>query len=333
MKNLQEQTLNNQLNECLELQKANKNIKISYKNIRNDEYIINITIKKDTFKVEKTLKNDMKFALHLKHNYPINAPALYCLSDTNEVGAYISDLNDILLSVLSTPKWSNKTHIINIIDSIPGFIIRLYKEKSFSGGIFYLDEVYEYSIIEKIPHKFLNNVQEAYEDSMGNVDIIGERIVLITENYLLLFVVNPSLFSSPSPLLSLSCPLSAIFGLKQLNELLKITFGKGGGVVGEVLIFSSVTNEIMEVILEVFKGRKVDYLVNMEVVGRKREGGEREEERERGRREGGGSVKDNIRTNENSDKSSEIIESNIQVSSRSELHRNNEETTINNKEN
>ena len=106
MKSIKEKILLNQIKECEDLNKQNKNIFVYIKSIQDKkEYYLNITLSKNIFSAEEILTNNLiplniYFILHLTPNFPINPPRLYCLTSLFPMNIHICDAKDILNLVI-----------------------------------------------------------------------------------------------------------------------------------------------------------------------------------------------------------------------------------------
>lgn len=138
MKTLQEKQLEDELKTLVQ---NNSLIPTKTQRIKKDEYYITITItppllSASNIKIEK----DITFLLHIVHNYPFNPPKLYCLTTFSYPS--LCDGRDILEEVINAT-WTNQYHIVEIINSIPKFILdflqNLEQKKLRFCGKYYLD--------------------------------------------------------------------------------------------------------------------------------------------------------------------------------------------------
>ena len=109
--------------ELISLGSLDKSIYIKIDKISDGSMDITITIDKSNF-VQKCfeIKEDLKFLLHIKRNFPIGAPNLYCLSKV--FSPDLCDIRDLLSDVIGKRWGKNQKyyHIKTIISKIPNFI-------------------------------------------------------------------------------------------------------------------------------------------------------------------------------------------------------------------
>ena len=125
MKTLRQEYIEKDISSCIDIAKESNLIVISSKQVKSDEYYVDIVFKKGYFnqKIEKkrNIDKDLLFMLHLVHNFPNNAPKLFCLSTLSHIGIEICDGKNILENVIKD-SWYGQLSAKQIILKIPNFI-------------------------------------------------------------------------------------------------------------------------------------------------------------------------------------------------------------------
>ena len=222
--------IQNQLNE---LSSINKKIEIESHLIERDQLILSIIIDKTLINLPFFESLDIiRFLLLIKPTYPVTPPSLYCIS--RFCLPELCDCRDLLEDTLQM-KWDSKNCFLKlIISQIPSFIQRylLYyndnenidnndnnscvnfdKRKLF--GKYYLDSIYELTIIKYIPYLYFDVISEIVkieedENSMN----IEDRKILITDNFVLLFC-NKSLYELDQLKLVFIGPITSLIYIRQ----------------------------------------------------------------------------------------------------------------------
>ena len=153
--------LQNQLNELMTI---NKKIQIDSQLIERNQLILSITIDKSLINLPSFEPLDIiRFVLLIKPTYPTTPPLLYCIS--RFCLPELCDCRDLLEDTLQM-KWDSTNCFLKlIISQIPSFIQRyllyynnndnnstdLFAKRKFFGK-YYLDSIYEITIIKYIPY-------------------------------------------------------------------------------------------------------------------------------------------------------------------------------------
>ena len=234
--NLSEE-IKTQLNE---LSGIDKRISIESQIITRNQFLIAITIDKSIINVQSFEPLDIiRFVLLLKPDYPDTPPLLYCLS--RFCMPELCDGRDFLEDTLQM-KWDPENCFLKlIISQIPSFIERyisyyinnkneIINRKIF--GRYYLDSIYELSIIKYIPYIYFDVISEVVSSNKKK-NTIEDRKILMTDNFLLLFC-NKSLYDLDQLRLVFVGPITSLVHIRQLAKngmvLLKwMVRGKGLG--------------------------------------------------------------------------------------------------------
>ena len=235
------QEIENQLNE---LSGIDKRIEIEYQLITRNQLLIAITIDKSLINFEGVNPLDViRFILLIKPNYPHVPPLLYCIS--RFCVPELCDGRDLLEETLQM-KWDEGNCFLKlIISQIPSFVQRylhyynnkenekneLFGLRKFYGK-YYLDSIYELTIIKFIPYLYFDVISEVVSND-GKKMNIEDRKILITDNFVLLFC-NKSLYELDQLKLIFVGPITSLIYIRQFIKdgivLLKwIIKGKGLG--------------------------------------------------------------------------------------------------------
>ena len=217
--------LQNQLNELMTI---NKKIQIDSQLIERNQLILSITIDKSLINLQSFEPLDIiRFVLLIKPTYPTTPPLLYCIS--RFCLPELCDCRDLLEDTLQM-KWDSTNCFLKlIISQIPSFIQRyllyynnndnnstdLFAKRKFFGK-YYLDSIYEITIIKYIPYLYFDVISEIVkieedENSMN----IEDRKILITDNFVLLFC-NKSLYELDQLKLVFIGPITSLIYIRQL---------------------------------------------------------------------------------------------------------------------
>ena len=161
-----------------ELSGIDERIEIESQTITRNQLLIVITINKSLIKFESSEPLDIiRFILLIKSNYPTTPPILYCIS--RFCLPELCDGRDLLEDTIQM-KWNPKNCFLKlIISQIPSFIqkyINYYNKKDNANinninellgkrklfGKYYLDSIYELSIIKYLPYLYFDNISEVY---------------------------------------------------------------------------------------------------------------------------------------------------------------------------
>ena len=229
--------IQNQINE---LSNIDNRILIESQITSTNEVLIAITINKSLINFQQEPLDIIRFLLQLKPSYPDTPPILYCIS--RFCLPELCDGRDFLEDTLQM-KWDkNNCFLKLIISQIPSFVQRylnyiygfnninniIIKRKMF--GKYYLDGIYENSILKYIPYLYFESISEivSIEGKKMNCE---DRKILITDNFLLLFC-NKSLYEIDKLKLIFIGPITSLLYIRQFYKdeivLLKwIIKGKG----------------------------------------------------------------------------------------------------------
>ena len=256
--------------ELISLGSLDKSIYIKIDKISDGSMDITITIDKSNF-VQKCfeIKEDLKFLLHIKRNFPIGAPNLYCLSKV--FSPDLCDIRDLLSDVIGKRWGKNQKyyHIKTIISKIPTFINK-YIENNYSGsntshlivGKFHLDTIYQNKHLLLFPHLFFDNVYEKvfYENS----DLYSDegRKLYICEGFILLFV-ETSIFQSEYLNLVFYASIKSLIHIKHYTEsdIVEFTWKIKGGRNSLMRIRTKDAGNIVKIITEILKKKKIKHQI------------------------------------------------------------------------
>ena len=265
----QNPTLEEELKELISLDKT-FSVKVEKRSDGNVEFTI--TIQKSVFSQKYLeIKDDLKFLLYIKKNFPIGTPNLYCLSDIFYPD--LCDIRDILPDVIGK-RWGKKRkyyHIKTIITKIPEFINK-YIENNYSEennknkhsivGKFHLDSVYQNRHLILFPHLFFDNVYEKvfYENSELYSD--EGRKLYICEGYILLFI-ETSIFESENLILIFFASIKSLVHIKHYTEsdIVEFTWKIKGGRNSLMRIRTKEAGSIVKIITEILKKKKIKHQI------------------------------------------------------------------------
>ena len=267
MKSLQLKNIQNQIES---LKKNSKLFPNDIQIINNDEYLIRLSIIPEFFEnLFKILKNKIEFVIHLGHNYPFNPPKIYVLNKIEK--CFLCDCRDLLYDIINKKIWkNNQFNLIDIINLIPDFLIKISNENYIkkSIGNYYLDEEYNYYLINETEKLYYGEINE--EIKMNNSNIFEKKFLFISEEYLLIFISNiefnnfilNQLNTKNNNLkLIFYANFKSIDYIKKLNENIQINFKIKNNKIYK-LQFSSIESEIVfNIIMEMLQKNKINYSV------------------------------------------------------------------------
>ena len=255
--------------------------------INNDEVLIAITINKSLIKFEKEPLDIIRFILQIKSTYPETPPLLFCIS--RFCIPELCDGRDFLEDTLQM-KWDkNNCFLKLIISQIPSFVQRylnyingnnvinniILRRKMF--GKYYLDSIYETSIIKYIPYLYFNNISEVVSIE-GKKMLLEDRKMLITDNFLLLFCPK-NLYEIDKLKLVFVGPITSLLYIRQFYKdgivLLKwIIKGKGLQNSNFTMQFKTQDGDyIVDTLIDNLSKRSINFKVTNTINGNiKREG-------------------------------------------------------------
>ena len=248
---------------CLNLSKEKKFLLIYSTQNNNDEYYLNIIFQKGFFPNDKEYKrnidNDLLFILHLVHNFPMNAPKLFCLSSLSHIGIEICDGKDILENVLLM-KWNSKIDITDVILKIPFFIEKLLKSENIELfiGEYMLNYEYDYNLLLKVPHQYFNKVEQIINKKMK---LTEKRFLMITSLFFMLFSYEVGYFNYNNLKLIFWGSLFSIYGIKRNELLLEFELNKNRNQKIKLTLETNEAQKIKNILLYILKVRGVDYLI------------------------------------------------------------------------
>ena len=248
---------------CLNLSKEKKFLLIYSTQNNTDEYYLNIIFQKGFFPNDKEYKrnidNDLLFILHLVHNFPMNAPKLFCLSSLSHIGIELCDGKDILENVLLM-KWNSKIDITDVILKIPFFIEKLLKSENIELfiGEYTLNYEYDYNLLLKVPHQYFNKVEQIINKKMK---LTEKRFLMITSLFFMLFSYEVGYFNYNNLKLIFWGSLFSIYGIKTNELLLEFELNKNRNQKIKLTLETNEAQKIKNILLYILKVRGVDYLI------------------------------------------------------------------------
>ena len=270
-----------------ELSNIDNRILIESQNNNNNEVLIAITINKSLIKFEKEPLDIIRFILQIKSTYPETPPLLFCIS--RFCIPELCDGRDFLEDTLQM-KWDkNNCFLKLIISQIPSFVQRylnyingnnvinniILRRKMF--GKYYLDSIYETSIIKYIPYLYFNNISEVVSIE-GKKMLLEDRKMLITDNFLLLFCPK-NLYEIDKLKLVFVGPITSLLYIRQFYKdgivLLKwIIKGKGLQNSNFTMQFKTQDGDyIVDTLIDNLSKRSINFKVTNTINGNiKREG-------------------------------------------------------------
>ncbi len=276
--------IQNQINE---LSNIDNRILIESQITSTNEVLIAITINKSLINFQQEPLDIIRFLLQLKPSYPDTPPILYCIS--RFCLPELCDGRDFLEDTLQM-KWDkNNCFLKLIISQIPSFVQRylnyiygfnninniIIKRKMF--GKYYLDGIYENSILKYIPYLYFESISEivSIEGKKMNCE---DRKILITDNFLLLFG-NKSLYEIDKLKLIFVGPITSLLYIRQFYKdgivLLKwIIKGKGLQSSNFTMQFKTEDGDyIVDTLIDNLSKKSINFKVTNKVNGNiKREG-------------------------------------------------------------
>ena len=270
-----------------ELSNIDNRILIESQINNNNEVLIAITINKSLIKFEKEPLDIIRFILQIKSTYPETPPLLFCIS--RFCIPELCDGRDFLEDALQM-KWDkNNCFLKLIISQIPSFVQRylnyingnnvinniILRRKMF--GKYYLDSIYETSIIKYIPYLYFNNISEVVSIE-GKKMLLEDRKMLITDNFLLLFCPK-NLYEIDKLKLVFVGPITSLLYIRQFYKdgivLLKwIIKGKGLQNSNFTMQFKTQDGDyIVDTLIDNLSKRSINFKVTNTINGNiKREG-------------------------------------------------------------
>jgi len=255
--------INQSITSCINLSKEKKFLLIYSTQNNKNEYYINIIFQKGFFlndlSNKRNIDNDLLFILHLVHNFPMNAPKLFCLSSLSHIGIELCDGKDILENILLT-SWNSKINLTEIILKIAVFINKLLKLENVELfiGKYSLNYEYDYNLLVKVPHQYFNKVEQIINEKKK---LIEKRFLMITSLFFLVFSYEVGYFNYNNLKLIFWGSLFSIYGIKRKENVLEFELNKNRN---EKIKLSLITNEgqkIKNILLYILKVRGVDYLI------------------------------------------------------------------------
>ena len=260
MKSLREENIKKNIESCLKISKEEKTIVIYSKPIKSYEFLINIIFQKDYFKQNKIkIEADLYFILHIAHNYPKNAPKLFCLTSLSHIGIELCDGKDILEDVIES-EWDGKLSAKKIILIIPKFIEKCLKNRNnkLFLGKFRLEYEYDYNLLLKIPHHFFNPVEQIINKKTGKIE---KRFLMITNSFFLVFSYKSGYFNYSEFKLLFWASIYSIYVIKKDEPTFEFEFSKNENQRFNIYLNINEGDDLLDLLLYIFHSRGVDYSV------------------------------------------------------------------------
>ena len=270
-----------------ELSNIDNRILIESQMNNNNEILIAVTINKSLIHFDKEPLDVIRFLLQIKSTYPETPPLLFCIS--RFCIPELCDGRDFLEDTLQM-KWDkNNCFLKLIISQIPSFVQRylnyingmnnisniILKRRMF--GKYYLDSIYETSIIKYIPYLYFNSISEIVSFEGKNMNC-EDRKILITDNFLLVFCTK-SLYEIDKLKLIFVGPITSLLYIRQFYRdeivLLKwIIKGKGLQSSNFTMQFKTKDGDyIVDTLIDNLSKRAINFKVTNKINGNiKREG-------------------------------------------------------------
>ena len=270
-----------------ELSNIDNRILIESQMNNNNEILIAVTINKSLIYFDKEPLDIIRFLLQIKSTYPETPPLLFCIS--RFCIPELCDGRDFLEDTLQM-KWDkNNCFLKLIISQIPSFVQRylnyingmnnisniILKRRMF--GKYYLDSIYETSIIKYIPYLYFNSISEIVSFDGKNMNC-EDRKILITDNFLLVFCTK-SLYEIDKLKLIFVGPITSLLYIRQFYKdeivLLKwIIKGKGLQSGNYIMQFKTKDGDyIVDTLIDNLSKRAINFKVTNKINGNiKREG-------------------------------------------------------------
>ena len=255
--------INQSITSCINLSKEKKFLLIYSTQNNKNEYYINIIFQKGFFlndlSNKRNIDNDLLFILHLVHNFPMNAPKLFCLSSLSHIGIELCDGKDILENILLT-SWNSKINLTEIILKIAVFINKLLKLENIELfiGKYSLNYEYDYNLLVKVPHQYFNKVEQIINEKKK---LIEKRFLMITSLFFLLFSYEVGYFNYNNLKLIFWGSLFSIYGIKRKENVLEFELNKNRNEKIKLSLISNEGQKIKNILLYILKVRGVDYLI------------------------------------------------------------------------
>lgn len=266
MKTIRQEYIQKSITSCLNIAKEQNLVVIYSKPIKSDEYLINIVFQKDYFKPKienkRKIDNDLLFVLHLVHNFPINAPKLFCLTSLSHIGIELCDGKNLLEDVLKS-SWDNKIQAKNIILKIPNFIEECLAIKYYQVfvGRYTLNYEYDYNMLSKIPYSYFNTVEQIINIRTGKTE---KRFLMITSLFFLVFSYKSGYFSYHDLKLVFWASVYSVYGINREDPYFGFEFSKNGNQRIKLHLNTNDGKNILNILLYIFQARGVNYLVQDE---------------------------------------------------------------------
>ena len=239
---------------------------ISIEQLQGNDFKVSIIIDKSLITQKYIeLKENLKFLLYIKKNYPKGAPILYCLSKF--CYPEICDPRDYLEDVIEEKWGTNKKyyHLKTIIKKIPKFIIDYIEDiqsQQFYLGKFYLDGIYENKLLTLFPNLFFDNVYEKVYLENSDKYYDERRKLLISEGFFLLFI-EKSIFESEKLILMFYAAIKSLMHIKHYTEsdIVELTWKIKGERNILMRIRSNNADKIVKIIMEILKKKSIKYKI------------------------------------------------------------------------
>ena len=262
MKTLRQEYIEKDISSCIDIAKESNLIVISSKQVKSDEYYVDIVFKKGYFnqKIEKkrNIDKDLLFMLHLVHNFPNNAPKLFCLSTLSHIGIEICDGKNILENVIKD-SWYGQLSAKQIILKIPNFIQECLENENniiFIGKYMFNYE-YDYNMLLKIPHQYFNIVEQIINIKTDKTE---KRFLMITSLFFMVFSFKSGYFNYYDLKLVFFASVYSLYGINKESPYFGFEFNKNKNQRISLHLNIKDENNIMNILMYIFQARGVNYL-------------------------------------------------------------------------
>lgn len=262
MKTLRQEYIEKDISSCIDIAKESNLIVISSKQVKSDEYYVDIVFKKGYFnqKIEKkrNIDKDLLFMLHLVHNFPNNAPKLFCLSTLSHIGIEICDGKNILENVIKD-SWYGQLSAKQIILKIPNFIQECLENENniiFIGKYMFNYE-YDYNMLLKIPHQYFNIVEQIINIKTDKTE---KRFLMITSLFFMVFSFKSGYFNYYDLKLVFFASVYSLYGINKESPYFGFEFNKNKNQRISLHLNIKDENNIMNILMFIFQARGVNYL-------------------------------------------------------------------------
>ena len=262
-----------------EFKSLNENFQLSLQETTRKQFILLITINPILINQENKIEflDDIHFILLIKHNYPQSPPILYSISKFCH--PEICDCRDLLEDTIQSSWKKNPCTLKQLIEKIPNFInnyilnITKIENENIMIGKYYLDSIYDEQIIENCPFLYFDCISEIFYDKDDRI-YVEDRKILLTENFLLLFV-NKSLFEIDQLKLIFVGPIKSLAFIRQKykDNIIELKWKiKGKNKFQFMNLRTGDANFIVDTLIENLSKKSIGYKVSDKIFNAKKEG-------------------------------------------------------------